>query len=100
MIIDILGKPIDCMLVHKGFDEETGKEKEFDIRNIALCKRTMYPCATCMWNAEFDAKHSPELSLQPMSKKEIRELKRNNTIYPIKATSLRCMKVKRGNANV
>ena len=99
MIIDILGKEIDCTLVRMAIDDD-GNPYKSDNRNIPVCKRKMFDCAKCMWNAEYDAKHSPELSLQPMSRKEIRELKRNNTIYPIKATSLRCMKVKRGNANV
>lgn len=88
MLINMNGKEYDCKLVKIG---KNGKPD--DARNKALCEQKAN-CSRCMWNSAFARKRIKKLELREMPKEQLEALKERNTLYPIKAETLRCLQPK------
>ena len=94
MLVEINGEKYNCRLVRRELDAK-GHPCISDNRNVARCEQAKN-CATCMWNINYALKHSTELELRPMTKKELASLKKRNKFFPIKAKTLLTMKPKVG----
>lgn len=92
MLIEMNGEKYNCRLVRRQFDE-TGKPSISDNRNVSKCLKSAN-CATCMWNINYALKHSKELELRKMPKKELAALKKRNKFFPITAKTLNCLQTK------
>lgn len=93
MLIEMKGEKYNCRLVRRAIDEY-GKQYISDNRNVKLCEK-LANCATCMHNINYSMKRMKNLSLQPLTKQELADLKSRQKFYPIKikkGTTIRCYK--------